>query len=121
MILPEKPRVELAVGGRPIAATGQFVLGRHDSEVSITLDDLVFRIAFVSDVGEVSADAKMVGPNEMRIRFTGTIGNLPVSYELGGVATWNGVWLDLAMMITAVDQGPVVHQVTYTFTASEVV
>ena len=119
LILPEYPKVTTVVGNRAVAASGTFVLGRYDTTASINMDGLIFHIAFVADPGDLTADAQVIGTDQIRIRFTGTIGTLPVSYELSNVASWNGFWVDLSMMITAVNEGAVVRQVGYTFTVTE--
>lgn len=116
MQLLEYPKVTEQVSGRPVIASGQIVLGRHDSEASVQIDDLTFTFAFVPDSGALGADAHVVGTNQIRIRFTGSLGALPVSYELGGVAVWQGWWVDLAAMVSAVEDGPVVRLLNYTFT-----
>lgn len=90
-------------------------MGRFDTEAAITFDQMTFYLAFVPDRGAVVADAQMLNPQELRIRFTGELGAFPISYELPHVAYWNGMQVDLAMMISSVTEGPVVRQVAYTF------
>ena len=118
MKLPEHPRVDVSIGGRAVVASGQFVLGRYDTSAAVDIDGLIFHIAFVPDPGLLSADAQVIAKDQIRIRFTGTMGDLPLSYELASVASWNGYWIDLAMMVSAVSEGSVVRQVAYTFTAA---
>lgn len=117
MKLPEYPTVTASVSGRAVVASGHVVLGRYDKEVALDLDGLTFSIAFVPDPGTLAADAQVLGGTHIRIRFTGTIGPMPISYELGGVAVWNGFWIDLALVITAVDEGAIVRGIAYSFTA----
>lgn len=116
MDLPQYPQVKLAVGGRPVIASGQIVLGRYDTECSVKIDDLVFTFVFVPDPGTLTADAQAIGDSQVRIRFTGHLGPVMASYELGGVAVWNGWWIDLAATVSAVQENAVVRCLNYTFT-----
>lgn len=119
-MIAEPPRVTTTVGGRELIASGIIVLTRMDFAAVVTLDDLTFNFAFVPDEGAVNADVQLIAPNALRIRFTGTLPDSAISYELGHVGHWQNYALTLAVMIHAVnDPQFVVRQLAYTITGTE--
>jgi hypothetical protein len=118
-MLPEKPKVSETVGGRVVIASGVLVLTRFDTAAAFSVDDLTFNFAFVPDPGDLAVDTQYVSDQAVRIRFTGTIGPLPVSYVLPQVGTWSGFYLTLGCMVHSVtDQGNVDRLISYTLSGT---
>lgn len=105
------------IEGRQVITSGVLVFLRTDQRAEIRIDNLLFIFSFIHDSGPVSVDPELIGQDTIRLRFTGRLSALPVSYEIPNVGFWNGNALHLACMVRAVeDVGLVVREVAYTFT-----
>lgn len=104
---------------REVVASGVLVFFRTDQSARVQIDNLAFEFSFIHDPGLVAVDPELIGQNTIRLRFTGRLSGLPISYELPNVGFWNGNSLHLACMARAVEDGGfVVREITYTFTAT---